>query len=61
MDSVFNENPTRAYPVILDDETEGTLTIALTDEGIIADLLDASGEVIATFSNMADEFVELLR
>jgi hypothetical protein len=60
MSDSFMENPTRSYRVLLEDETEGVLTVTLTDEGVIADLMDADGEVVATFSNMADEFIDFL-
>jgi hypothetical protein len=61
MDDNLSLNPTRSYQVLLEDETEGVLVVTLTDEGIIADLVDSDGEVVATFSNMADEFIDFLR
>lgn len=57
---VTNHNAAGAEVSITSDLLGGTLNVRFTHEGIIADLIE-DGEVTRTFSNMYDEFVELLR
>lgn len=51
------------FPILIDhvvDNEPGSLSVKVTDEGIICDVVDSTGEVIATWGataqEMADEF-----
>lgn len=50
------------YPVMLDDDenNEAHIQFHLTYEGIIVDVFDHNGELVATFANTAQEFADRL-
>ena len=50
---------TTDFPVLLDDDGEGTLHVNITAEGLIIDLFHGD-ELIATWARTAQEFTEKL-
>jgi hypothetical protein len=60
--SVVNTTLRATYPMFIEgdgdrvEDQEGVIVFTLTPEGLIADIMDASGEVVATFAQTAQEF-----